>query len=163
LREIERLPSGQRDEQRRAIQRRYRDPALAHLRGSEGADAPSLDYVAALIAYYEERYDDALGRLDAIGDPGLAWFYEVPLLRGEARVGGRFGGRGPVPPGRPAAAPAAGRRALAEAAAIGRSDPAVPVAQGELEQRALRLELYGAGEIAVPFDAGIAAADRALA
>ncbi|HEX8115181.1 MAG TPA: hypothetical protein VF516_45950, partial [Kofleriaceae bacterium] len=58
---------------------------------------------------------------------------------------------------------AAGRGVLAEAAAIGRSDPAVHVAQGELEQSALRLEIYGAGEIAAPFDAGIAAADRALA
>jgi hypothetical protein len=36
---------------------------------------PSLDYVAALVAYYEERFDDALHRLGAInGEPaGLAW------------------------------------------------------------------------------------------
>jgi len=163
LREIERLPGALRDEQRQAIQRRYRDPALAHLRGSQGADAPSLDYVAALIAYYEERYDDALGRLDAIGGQGLAWFYEALLLRGEILGARAMARRATASPGQTAADLAAGRRALAEAAAIGRSDPAVHVAQGEIEQSALRIEIYGAGEIAAPFDAGIAAADRALA
>jgi tetratricopeptide (TPR) repeat protein len=163
LREIERLPIALRDEQRPAIQRRYRDPALAHLRDSQGADAPSLDYVAALIAYYEERYDDSVRHLDAIGGPGLAWFYEAALLRGEILGARATARRGMASPGQTAADLAASRRALAEAAAIGRSDPAVHVAQGELEQRALRLEIYGAGEIAVPFDAGIAAADRALA
>jgi serine/threonine-protein kinase len=163
LREIERLPGAQRDEQRRAIQRRYRDPALSHLRDSVGADVPSLDYVAALIAYYEERYDDALRRLDAIGGPGLAWFYEAPLLRGEVLGARTMARRATASRDQTAADLASGRRALAEAAAIGRSDPAVHVAQGELEQRGLRLEIYGAGEIAAPFDAGIAAANRALA
>jgi eukaryotic-like serine/threonine-protein kinase len=163
LRDIERLPPALRDEQRQAIQRRYRDPALAHLRSSQGADAPSLDYVAALIAYYEERHDDALRRLDAIGGQGLAWFYEAPLLRGEILGARAMASRAKVSPDQTAADFAAGRRALAEAAASGRSDPAVHVAQGELEQRALRVEMYGAGEIAAPFDAGIAAAGRALA
>ena len=82
LREIEQLPSAQRDEQRQAAQRRYRDPALAHLRDSRGADLPSVDYAAALVAYYEERYDDALHRLDGIDGQGLTWFYEAQLLRG---------------------------------------------------------------------------------
>jgi serine/threonine-protein kinase len=163
LREIERLPSALRDERRQAIQHSYRDPALAHLRDSQGADVPSLDYVAALLAYYEERYDDALRRLDAIGAGGLAWFYEAPLLRGEILRARALARRATASPEQIAADLAAGRRALAEAAAIGRSDPAVHVAQGELEQSALRLEIYGGGEIAVPFEAGIAAADRALA
>ncbi|HEX2685815.1 MAG TPA: protein kinase, partial [Kofleriaceae bacterium] len=163
LRDLERLPSALRDERRQAIQRSYRDPALAHLRDSQGADVPSLDYVAALIAYYEERYDDALRRLDAIGAGGLAWFYEAPLLRGEILRARALARRATASPEQIAADLAAGRRALAEAAAIGRSDPAVHVAQGELEQNALRLQIYGGGEIAVPFEAGIAAADRALA
>jgi serine/threonine-protein kinase len=163
LREIERLPGAQRDEQRQAIQHRYRDPALTHLRGSQGADVPSLDYVAALIAYYEERYDDALRHLDAIGGQGLAWFYEALLLRGEILGARAMARRATASPEQTAADFAAGRRALAEASAIGRSDLAVHVAQGELEQSALRLEIYGAGEIAASFQAGIAAADRALA
>jgi serine/threonine-protein kinase len=163
LRESERLPPVLRDEPRQAIQRRYRDPALAHLRDSQGANVPSLDYVAALIAFYEERHDDALRRLDAIGGQGLAWFYEVPLLRGEILGARAMARQAKVSPDQTAADFAAGRRALADAAAIGRSDPAVHVAQGELEQSALRREIYGTGEIAAPFDAGIAAAGRALA
>ncbi len=49
---------------------------------SEGADVPSTEYVAALIAFYEDRFDEALTRLDALGNR-LPWFYEAPQLRGD--------------------------------------------------------------------------------
>ncbi len=164
LREIERLPKEQRETQRGAIERRYRDPALAHLRASEGADVPSLDYVAAMVAYFEQRFDDALRHLDAIDREaaGLAWFYEAPLLRGEilrARAGSYRG----TATAQTAADLDAGRRALVAAAAIGRSDPAVHIALGALESMALRVEIYGRGEVAAPFERGVDAAGRALA
>ncbi|MBC7974415.1 MAG: protein kinase [Myxococcales bacterium] len=163
LREIEQLPSSQRDEQRQVAQHRYRDPALVHLRDSHGADSPSADYVAALVAYYEKRYDDALRHLDVTDGQGLTWFYEAQLLRGEV-LSTRATTQVPAAsPERMVADFAEARGALAEAASVGRSDPAVYIAQGELEQRALRLEIYGAGKVTIPFDAGIAAADRALA
>jgi eukaryotic-like serine/threonine-protein kinase len=165
LRELERMPVELRDERRRAIARRYREPALAHLRESAGADSPSRDYVAALIAYYEEHFDDALRHLDAIdrGDGGLAWFYEAPLLRGEILHARAMASRGKATPAQIAADLAAGRRALAAAAAIGESDPAVHTALGALELGALRVEIYGSGEVVGPFDRGIAAVGRALA
>jgi serine/threonine-protein kinase len=165
LREVERLPKEQREERRRAIEREHRDPALAHLRESAGADVPSLDYVAALVAYYEDRFEDALGRLDAIdgGPAGLAWFYEAPLLRGEILRARAMARRGTATPAQTIADLDAGRRALAAAAAIGRSDPAVHTAVGELEASTLDLEIYGSGEIAAPFERGVEAAGRALA
>ena len=46
---------------------------------------PSTEYVAALVAFYEGRLDDALTQLDAIGG-GLPWFYEAPALRGDILV-----------------------------------------------------------------------------
>jgi serine/threonine-protein kinase len=93
----------------------------------------------------------------------MTWFYEAPLLRGEILRARAMGRRATASRDQTAEDLAAGRRALDEAAAIGRSDPAVHVARGELEESALQLEVYGAGEIAAPFEAGIAAADRALA
>jgi serine/threonine-protein kinase len=163
LRDVERIESKDRREaRRRDIEQRYRDPALSYLRQSEGAEVPSREYVAALVAYYEGHLDDALARLDAIG-VGLPWFYEAPALRGdvlEARAtrrwneGDREGALTDFE---------AGRRAYALAGDIAESAPAVHEALGELEYAALRMELYGQGDVKPPFERGEAATRRALA
>ena len=165
LREVEQVSSELRDKRRSELARRYRDPALDYLRDSRGADVPSVDYVAALVAYYEERFDDALHQLGAIerGGTGLAWFYEAPLLRGEILRARAVANAGTATPPQTSADLAAGRTALAAASAIGRSDPAVSVAQGELERAALTAEIYGGGAIDPPFDRGVEATGRALA
>jgi eukaryotic-like serine/threonine-protein kinase len=162
LREIERIESkDRRESQRRDLEHRYRDPALAYLRQSQGAEVPSAEYVAALVAFYEGRLDDALARLDAIG-VGLPWFYEAPALRGdvlEARASRRWneGDREGA-----LADFEAGRRAYAVAESIGESAPAVHEALGELEYAAMRMELYGQGDVKPPFERGEEAARRAL-
>jgi serine/threonine-protein kinase len=151
-----------REAERRKIEQQYRDPALAYLKQSAGADVPSAEYVAALVAFYEGRYEEALQQLDAIGG-GLPWFYEAPALRGdvlEARAARRWDG------GDREGAHAdfeAGRKAYAAAAAIGESAPAVHEALGELEYAALQMEIYGQGEAEGPFTRGVAATARALA
>ncbi len=69
LLEAERIQSpAQREARKRAIERSYRDPALAYLKQGEGADVPSREYVAALLSFYEDHLDDALKHLDAVGD-----------------------------------------------------------------------------------------------
>jgi serine/threonine-protein kinase len=153
----------QREAKKREIERLYRDPALAYLKQSEGADVlPSTAYVAALVALYEGRLDDALKQLDTIGG-GLSWFYEAPALRGDIFVaraserwnkGDREGALADFE---------AGRKALASAAAIGESAPTVLEAMGELEYAALVMELYGKGDVAPHFEKGEAAVQRALA
>ncbi|MFL5347489.1 MAG: protein kinase domain-containing protein [Hyalangium sp.] len=159
LLEAERLHSI--EERRRDIQARYRDPAMAWLRQSQGADVPSTDYVAALIAFYEDHFDEALARLDAMGNR-LPWFYEAPQLRGDilqARAarrwnqGDRDGARADFE---------AGRHAYAAAAAIGESVPAVHAALAKLEYTALLMELYGQGEVLPAFTRGMEALKRAL-
>ncbi len=166
LRELERaeLPKEQRAARRRALEARHREPALHALRASGGPEVPAPAYVAALLAFYEDRFDDALAELDAFARGGDAppWFYEAPLLRGEilqARADARSaqGGAGP------AADLEAGRRALEIAAAIGQSVPAVHAARGELELTALWGELYGGGAVDDPFARGVEAAGRVLA
>jgi serine/threonine-protein kinase len=163
LLEAEKMEGKERREaKKREIEQRYRDPALAYLKQSEGADVlPSTAYVAALVAFYEDRLDDALKQLDSIGS-GLPWFYEAPALRGDilvARASRRLndGDReGAV------ADFEAGRRAYAAAAAIGESAPAVLEAMGELEEAAMVMELYDQGTVAPHFASGEEAVKRAL-
>ncbi|HEX5749734.1 MAG TPA: protein kinase [Archangium sp.] len=162
LLEAERLRDPERREARkREIERRYREPALAWLRQSEGAEVPSTAYVAALLAFYENRWDEALSQLDAIGT-GLSWFHEAPRLRGDilqARAMRQWN------QGEHAGALAdfeAGRKAYAEAAAIGESVASIHTAQGELEYGALVLELYGKGDVTPRYTQALQAVSRAL-
>jgi len=162
LRELERsdLPKEQRAQRRRDIEQHYRDPALRYLRKSGGPAVLSPAYVAALIAFYENRFDDALAQLDMIdrGSDGRAWSYEVPLLRGEI-----LHARAEVHPEQAAADLDSGRHALEAAAVIGPSVPAVHRARAELELAALWKELHGGGAVDAPFARGIEAVERVLA
>ncbi|AGP40472.1 serine/threonine-protein kinase [Sorangium cellulosum] len=152
----------QREAKRQEVRRLYRDPALAYLAQSAGADLPSKEYVAALVAFYEDRFDEALKQLDSLGGE-LPWFYEAPALRGDilvARAAQRWGHgdrEGAV------ADFDAGRKAYAAAGAIGESSPAVLSAMGELEYAALYMELYGEGNVKPHFERGEEAVGRALA
>jgi len=162
LLEAERLRDAERREARkREIERRYREPALAYLRQGEGAEVPSAAYGAALLAFYENRWDEALSLLDAIGTE-RSWFHEAPKLRGDillARAmrhwnqGEHEGARVDFE---------AGREAYAEAAAIGESVASIHTAQGELEYGALILELYGKGDVTPRYTQALQAVSRAL-
>ncbi len=163
LLEAERIPSAdQREARKRDIEARLRLPALALLQQAKGSDAPSPAYLEALVASYDGRFDEALDRLKAVeGD--LPWFYEAPLLRGsllQARAWRQWN------QGNRDAAHVdfeAGRRALAAAAASGRSAPAAHAALAELELNALIMEKYGQGQVEQAFERGMAAARTALA
>ncbi|HEX8434570.1 protein kinase domain-containing protein [Archangium sp.] len=162
LLEVERIKEPElRESRRHDIERRYRDPALAYLRQSEGAEAPSSGYVAALIAFYEDRLDDALAQLDK-QDDGLPWSFELPKLRGDILLAratrhGRQGEREQA-----LADFDAGRQAYAAAAAIGESVPTIHYALAELEHAAMLLELYGQGDVLPHYTRGLEAVSRAL-
>ncbi len=150
-----------REARRQELRRRYRDPALNWLRQSEGADVPSTEYVEALIAFYEDRFDEALGRLDTLGNR-LPWFYEAPQLRGDilrTRAAQRWNQadiQGAL------ADLEAGRAAYLAAAAIGESVPVIYQSLGRLEYTAMILGLYSQGEVVPPFNRGKDAVARAL-
>ncbi|HET9621012.1 MAG TPA: serine/threonine-protein kinase [Kofleriaceae bacterium] len=164
LRAAERLPTAApRDQRRRALERRYRDPALVYLRDSRGADVPSVDYVEALVAFYEGRFDASLERLDAIDRGGAAsWFYEAPLLRGEVLRARAGADRQRHDDARANADVAASRQAFLTAATVGESDPAVHEALGDLEANVVVHELYSGGAVEAPYQHGLAAAVHAL-
>jgi len=144
------------------VQRLYQAPVLEYLRQSAGADVPSAEYVQALLAFYEQRYDDALARLDAIGE-ALPWFYEAAQLRGDifwARSFARWE-RGDQQGQRSDFA--AGRRAYESAAGAARSLPSLDRALARLELFALMSELYGGGDVQPHYDRGVQALESAQA
>ncbi|MCU0685323.1 MAG: serine/threonine protein kinase, partial [Polyangiaceae bacterium] len=160
LLEAERLESKPlREARKRSLERGLRDPALAYLAQSGGVGAPSAEYVAALIAFYEDRLDDALARLDAASGP--AWFYGALALRGDIAVAQatRLRRQGELALAR--AEFERGRQIYASATAIGESAPALYEAAARLEHAALVAELYSQGDVQPPFQRGTEAAGRA--
>ncbi|MCY1073865.1 serine/threonine-protein kinase [Archangium lansingense] len=153
-------PLQQLEARKRELERHFRDPALGFLRRSEGAPVPP-DYVAALIAFFEGRHDEALARLDALGN-GPPGFYAAPMLRGDIFLASatRHWSQGRYEQAR--AAFGASRRSYERAADIGRSDPAVHHALAQLERAELEMELYGQGNIEPPLQRGLQAVARAL-
>ncbi|WP_163999972.1 serine/threonine-protein kinase [Pyxidicoccus caerfyrddinensis] len=163
LLDVERRTPEAREARRRELEQRYRDPALVYLRQAEGPDVPAPPlYVRALFAFYEDRYEEALAHLDAMGR-AQPWFYEAPLLRGDVflaratqrwNTGDRAGSQVDLD---------AGRRAYATAITIADSLPAAHYAQGRLELAALVMEQYGEGNVLPPYERGLESMSRALA
>ncbi len=73
-----------REQRRKEAEEAFRDPALAALRAAGKAGDQPLEYVPALIAFYERRYDDALRETAAAARvPG---FYQANLLAGRVDI-----------------------------------------------------------------------------
>ena len=73
----------QRDARLRAIEQRYRDPAIVHLRAALAAGKGSPAYLEALIAFHDHRFDDASARARAAFAEAPT-FYEAGELEAEA-------------------------------------------------------------------------------
>ena len=80
--------TGERAAKKRMIEWLYRDPALGFLAYSEGAEGvASPAYMAALVAYYEGRFEAALKHVDAIDATALALRGPEAARRHPAREG----------------------------------------------------------------------------
>jgi serine/threonine-protein kinase len=151
-----------REAKKREIEQALRDPALAYLAASQDAEVPSKAYVAALVAFYEGRFDEALKQLDTIGG-GLPWFYEAPELRGDIFLARAWSLRNRGEGERARLDFEVGRQAYASAAAVGRSVPLVYKSLGDLEYAVMVLELYGHGDVMPSLNRALAATAQALA
>jgi serine/threonine-protein kinase len=84
LAEAERL-GGQaaREAMRQRLAKSHHDPALARLREGAPSAIDSPDYVVGLLAFYDDRFDDAIidARQAAASAP---WLFEAPLLEADA-------------------------------------------------------------------------------
>ncbi|HEX8705959.1 MAG TPA: protein kinase [Myxococcaceae bacterium] len=158
--EAERLEGAARRDLKERLQRELREPLLEALELSLGAADVPPAYVHALIAFHEEKPCEALTQLDRI-EHSWSWFHEVPLLRGDIRraraillwqKGDLEGARGFF---------AASRKAYAMAADLGKSVLTVYLAQAELEQSELLMEIQVGGFVHESFERGIQAVEHA--
>ncbi|WP_326522543.1 protein kinase domain-containing protein [Archangium lipolyticum] len=149
-----------REARKKELVRRYRDPAHAYLEKSEGAPVPP-QYVAALLFFLEDRFDDALVRLDMLGERALE-FYAAPRLKGDILLARALQHRNHGEPEKARADFEASRQAYGRAADIGRSDPGVHHAMAQLESAVMDTELYGQGNVEPPFERGRQAVARVL-
>lgn len=71
-----------REKKLKQIDLQFRGPALNYLKAGSYSSAESVEYVRALIAFYEQNWNEALNyaRRSASRTP---WFYEVSYLEGE--------------------------------------------------------------------------------
>jgi serine/threonine-protein kinase len=120
----------------------------------------------ALLAFYEERYDEALTQLDLIGER-LPWFYEAPKLRGDifhVRALVRWGD-GPRTEDEDARIQAdldAARQAYTRAADTAQSAPEVHCGLARVEWAAVSMQLYGRGEVMPHIERALEHLSRAL-
>jgi len=161
-------PEQWRDAQKKELEQTYRDPALAHLKvlqehphDDKAPAPPPPRYVEALIAFHEDRSDDALAHLDAMGGKPFG-FYAAQLLRGDIHrvLAIQHWNQGRSNEAR--AAFAAARQAYAEAVKIGESDPSVHHAIARLEADVVNMEIYHHGDVEEPARRGLKAIGDAL-
>ncbi len=142
--------------------REQAEEAIRLLRASRDTGFAVAEYPQALLAYFEQRYDDALGLARRAAEKE-SWLYEARILEGDVlrTQGYRYLSRGEYPEARALYQQADAAYRLA--GAIGESDPRVDEARCELWGQAMELRLYGeGGELEPDFERAVAACERAL-
>jgi predicted Ser/Thr protein kinase len=125
------VPSSEREDRIRAIETRYRDPAMMHLRAALAARASSPAHLEALIAFHDHHFEDA------IRSASSAWaesptLYEAGMLEARAH---HEAGRALLAANRGDAARqefAAARRIFERVLEIARSDDDAWLGYGEM-------------------------------
>jgi serine/threonine-protein kinase len=134
----------QRAAKRRDIERNRGD-VLGYLEASlsEGVapEGVAPEFVAALIAFYERKFDIALKHLDAIVSR-RPWNYELPELRGDILLARGTQRRDHGDRENAAYDFDESRKAYTAAAEVGRSVPAIYKSLGDLEYAVLAAKLY---------------------
>ncbi len=86
LEKLELLSSPEAKEARRQeIEKQFRDPAVAFLKASKNSASISSDYLDALMAFYANRYEDAV-KISARAMDSAPWSYEARKLQGDIHV-----------------------------------------------------------------------------
>jgi len=71
-----------REARLREIEKKYRDPSLIHLRAGGGTTLEPATYRDALLAFYDQKYDEALAKARE-AHRARPWFYEALRLEGD--------------------------------------------------------------------------------
>ncbi|WP_218920096.1 serine/threonine-protein kinase [Chondromyces crocatus] len=158
------LQEARRQEATAVIEARFKEPALAHLRAALGGTVETPAYAEGLIAFYEERLDEALAKSrDAFA--AAPWLYEAKKLEGDVLFerGIRLGHDAAFDPRAMTDWFEQAAEAYRLAADIGRSDPALHDATCTLWTQAMNGAFAHGGPVRSRFEAAIAACERAIA
>ncbi|KFE61930.1 serine/threonine-protein kinase [Hyalangium minutum] len=160
------LASELRKARREELAVQYREPALNLLRESKNAQVNSSEYMKALLAFYEEHYDEALGQLNSLGER-MPWFYEAPKLRGDilhvrALMRWSDGQQTEKEKEQVQADLEEARRSYLRAADTAQSAPEVHCGLARVEWAAVSMALYSNGEVAPHIERALQHLSRAL-
>ncbi len=140
----------------------YREPALVFLKQSSGGEAESPEYVQALVALYEESFEQAL-EMARNAFQGRTWLYEANQLIGDVYMtrANESWHKGEYDPAIEDFSRA--ETAFRDAARIGESDPGAYTRLCALGRSRMLMELHARGEDVAPYyEQGLAACEAAL-
>jgi len=143
------------------IKIKYRQPALDYLRKSKGLEPALQEYVAGLIALYEENYSEALNKAKSAQQKSW-WLFEAGKLEADVRMalGLKDYGRGNYETAARYYAEAG--KAYNDAIKIARSEPSLYEGDCWRWLQTMILEISRGGSPREPMDKGISACDAAL-
>jgi serine/threonine-protein kinase len=155
-----------REKRKQELESLYRSLALARLeeltRLTPGQKAPAPPaYLAALLAFHQDRFDEAVAHLNALGDESIR-FHTALTLKGDILQASAVQRWNHGEPDEARKRFEAARQAYADAQNIGRSDPFVHYAQARLESAEVDMEVYSQREVEAPVERGLEAVARAL-
>ncbi len=151
-----------RERRLRELEQTYAQPALGFLH--QTLSDPSLEqpFLAALVPFHEDRFEDALEVLSA-SRGRYPWSYELHKLEGDIRR--TLATRHSTAGERDAALAELQRaqQAYAAAAAIAESDPAIHRAAAQASILGVSLEIFGSAHLESSLSVGLEHVERALA
>ncbi|MEM7583667.1 MAG: protein kinase, partial [Acidobacteriota bacterium] len=144
------------------LEQTYGQPALSLLRQTPSDPSVEQPFLAALVPFHEDRFQDALEVLGS-SRGRYPWSYELHKLEGDIRrtLATRHSATGE----REAALAELQRaqRAYAAAATIAESDPAIHRAAAQASILGVSLEIFAVGDLESALAAGLEHVERALA
>ena len=149
-------------EKRKAeLDKQFLAPALAHLERCRGLGTVSASYIDGLVAFYQRRYDEALGQA-ALARKSTPWLYEAQKLEGDVFMARALDARDH---GDNEEAGRHFQEAVAryeQAVTIGRSDHQLYEALAEAWIRQEEMDMYAGRDPRPKLDKALAAAAAAL-
>lgn len=165
LREAKRIENkAEREARIRELEVRYRDSALAHLRGGAAGMSEEPAYARGLIAFYSANYEEALAEAkEAFAK--VPWLYEAKKLEGDAQfaLGSRYRPDAAFDRTRMSVHFNAAAEAYGTAAEIARSDPEVHLAACELWTQIMNSSTQAGEPVVESFNRAKEACARAVA
>ncbi|HEX5744751.1 MAG TPA: protein kinase [Archangium sp.] len=154
---------GERQKKVAQLDQELREPALQHLRAAMGARLEVPEYVEGLIALYEGRHEEAIAKARAAFTQA-PWMYEPKKLEGDALFaeGSRYRHDAAFDHEKMKGYFERAAEAYREAAEVGRSEPAIHLAQCELWEKRGWADASKDLPPDPAFDAAQAACDRAV-